>query len=59
MLEILGDRQACLAREISKIHEEFIRGKISEISDMIRTKKLKGEIVLVIAGSGKKRKVKE
>ena len=31
MLEELGDRNICLAREITKIHEEYIRGKISEI----------------------------
>jgi len=31
MLELLGDRPACLAREISKIYEEFLRGRISEI----------------------------
>src|SRR2546429_333135 len=30
-LETLGDRQACLAREVTKLHEEFVRGKLSEI----------------------------
>src|SRR5262244_3377867 len=30
--EILGDRPACLAREVTKLHEEFIRGKLSEIA---------------------------
>jgi 16S rRNA (cytidine1402-2'-O)-methyltransferase len=38
MLEILGDRRACLAREISKLHEEFIRGNISEILDIIQSR---------------------
>jgi 16S rRNA (cytidine1402-2'-O)-methyltransferase len=30
--EILGDRPACVAREVTKLHEEFLRGKLSEIS---------------------------
>ena len=35
MRELLGDRQACLAREITKLHEQFIRGTVSEILDTI------------------------
>ncbi len=57
MLEVLEDRRASLAREISKIHEEFIRGKLSEILDISRSRKLKGEIVIVVAGVEKKRKM--
>nr|MBN2277885.1 16S rRNA (cytidine(1402)-2'-O)-methyltransferase [candidate division Zixibacteria bacterium] len=49
-LEVLGNRQACIARELSKIHEEFIRGRISELLETARGRILKGEIVLVIAG---------
>src|SRR6202008_4919696 len=30
-LEILGDRPACLAREVTKVHEEFLRGTLSEL----------------------------
>jgi len=55
MLEIFGDRRACLAREISKLHEEFIRGNISEILDIIQSRKIKGEIVLVVEGVSRKR----
>jgi 16S rRNA (cytidine1402-2'-O)-methyltransferase len=47
-LEILGDRRAALAREITKIHEEFIRGRLSELIDKISHANLKGEFVLVI-----------
>ena len=50
MLEILGDRQACLAREISKLYEQFIRGSISDILAEIASKPPKGEIVLIIEG---------
>jgi 16S rRNA (cytidine1402-2'-O)-methyltransferase len=50
MQEILGDREMVLAREVSKIHEEFLRGRISEVSAQI-TDQLRGEVTLVIAGS--------
>lgn len=56
-LDILSDRPACLAREISKLHEEFIRGALSEIMKAIEKRKLKGEIVLVIAGTGLMKKI--
>ena len=43
------DRQITLAREITKIHEEFIRGNIDEIIE--KSEGLKGEIVLIIQGN--------
>jgi 16S rRNA (cytidine1402-2'-O)-methyltransferase len=49
--EILGDRPACLARELTKVHEEFRRGKLSEIEDTLRERPAKGEITLLI-GAG-------
>ncbi len=49
MLEILGDRNIVLARELTKIHEEFMRGKISSILEKI--KEIKGEFVLILEGS--------
>jgi len=55
-LEILGDRRACIAREISKIYEEFIRGSLNELIDITGSRKLKGEIVLVVEGTGRKKK---
>ncbi|MDF1543787.1 MAG: 16S rRNA (cytidine(1402)-2'-O)-methyltransferase [bacterium] len=50
-LEVLGDREACLAREISKLYEQFIRGPLGDILATIQAKPVKGEIVLVIAGA--------
>ncbi len=50
LLEVLGDRPACLAREISKMYEEFIRGKLSEILAQVSRRRLKGEFVIVVAG---------
>lgn len=47
--EVLGDRNIVLAREITKIHEEYIRGKVSEIISDINNPK--GEFVILIEGS--------
>lgn len=49
VLEVLGNRNICLAREITKIHEEFIRGTVSEVLEICAT--LKGEMVLVVEGN--------
>ena len=49
MKEILGDRNICLARELTKIHEEFIRGKLSEVIEI--SDDLKGEMVIVCEGN--------
>jgi len=49
---VLGDRPACLARELTKLHEEFIRGSVSEILARLGDKTIRGEIVLVIEGLG-------
>lgn len=47
-LEVFGNRDICLAREITKKHEEFIRGTLSEVIDICDD--LKGEMVIVMAG---------
>ena len=49
LAEILEDRKVALARELTKIHEEFIRGNIEEM--IKKAEGLKGEIVLIIEGS--------
>lgn len=49
--ETLGaERRAVIAREISKVHEEYIRGTLKELAEVIRGRKLKGEIILLVAG---------
>ena len=48
-LEVLGDRECSLARELTKVHEEFLRGTISEILEEVDG--LKGEMVICIAGN--------
>jgi 16S rRNA (cytidine1402-2'-O)-methyltransferase len=48
---LFGTRKACLARELTKLHEEFIRGTIDEIVDKCSTADWRGEFVLVIQGN--------
>ena len=50
MYEIFGDRKACVARELTKKHEEFIRGGLKFLSE-IDPETLKGEMVIVVEGS--------
>ena len=49
--EILGDRPACLAREVTKIHEEFRRATLSELSASLDEKPVRGEITLLIGAA--------
>jgi len=49
MLEVLGDRNISINREISKIHEEICRGKISELIDLVDD--MKGEFVIIVEGN--------
>ena len=49
MLEILGNRNIALCRELSKIHEEVVRDKIENLIPMVDS--MKGEFVLVVEGN--------
>ena len=58
LIDILGDRVAVLSREMTKLHEEFIRGTMSEILEEIKNRTVvKGECTLLIAGPDKKEDV--
>jgi 16S rRNA (cytidine1402-2'-O)-methyltransferase len=46
--DILGDRHAVVAREVTKIHEEFLRGTLAELRDAARERTPRGEITLMI-----------
>lgn len=48
-LELLGDRRACLCRELTKIHEEFVRAPLSELLTHVGKNPPKGEMTLIIA----------
>ncbi len=47
-LEILGNRNAAVVREITKLHEEIVRGTLEELAEKYSQESVKGEIVLVI-----------
>lgn len=49
ILEIFGDREVTLARELTKLNEEYIRGKLSELISLPEDT-LKGEMVLIVNG---------
>lgn len=49
MLEVLGDRSIVLCRELTKVHEEFIRGKLSDA--ISKLSEPKGEFVLIVEGN--------
>lgn len=52
MVEALGDREAFLFREATKIHEEYARGRLSDLRALLAARdSVKGEIVLVVAGA--------
>ncbi len=51
MQQVLGDRRVVLAKELTKIHEEYIRGNISEILE--KEQEIKGEIVILVQGAEK------
>jgi len=51
MLEVLGDRRAVFTRELTKIHEETIRGTLSEILKHLQTGSLKGEFTIIVHGA--------
>ncbi len=55
LLEILGDREIVLGREVTKLHEEFLRGHLSEIVERSGSKEWRGEITLVVKGSERDR----
>jgi 16S rRNA (cytidine1402-2'-O)-methyltransferase len=50
-VDILGNRQAVVARELTKLHEEFVRGSLNELAEHFsESNKARGEIVLLITG---------
>ena len=52
MREVFGDRPACLARELTKRHETFWRGSLSELEKRLKGEAPRGEVVLVVGGGG-------
>ncbi|MCL5027370.1 MAG: SAM-dependent methyltransferase, partial [Chloroflexi bacterium] len=51
--ETLGDRPTAVGRELTKLHEEFVRGTVSEVRDHFLAHAPRGEFTLVIGGAPK------
>lgn len=52
--EVLGERRACLVRELTKIHEEILRGSLADLSEELENREtILGEITVVIGGAQK------
>jgi 16S rRNA (cytidine1402-2'-O)-methyltransferase len=47
----LGDRRVAVVRELTKLHQEVIRGALSEVLESIGARELKGEVVVVVEGA--------
>lgn len=52
--EALGNRRVTIAREMTKLHEEFIRGTLEEVTERFNTSAPRGEMVIVIEGAHSK-----
>jgi 16S rRNA (cytidine1402-2'-O)-methyltransferase len=55
MAEILGEREAVVGRELTKKFEEFVRGTLLELAEKFGKGKILGEIVILVAGKGRKK----
>jgi 16S rRNA (cytidine1402-2'-O)-methyltransferase len=49
LLEVMGDRELVIARELTKIYEEFIRGNANDVLEGLKDRPIKGEVVLLVA----------
>lgn len=59
MREVLGDRAALVGRELTKAHEELLRGTLSELAERLDRDAPRGEFVIVVAGRGETQEVDE
>lgn len=57
--EIMGNRRIVICRELTKIHEEILRGKVSEVLEELRRREIKGEFTLVLEGRFPSKEVEE
>jgi 16S rRNA (cytidine1402-2'-O)-methyltransferase len=54
VVSVLGDREISVSRELTKLHEETVRGLASEVLATLKNKKPRGEYTVVIRGLGKR-----
>lgn len=51
LLDVLGDRRVSLARELTKLYEEVLRGPLTEVAAILKERPPRGEITLVVEGA--------
>ena len=51
----VGDRRVVVARELTKVHEEYVRGRLPESIDAFTRRPPRGECVIVLEGAGTRR----
>ncbi len=51
MRGVFGNRPVCVAREMTKMHEEYVRGNIADVTEYFVDRKIRGEITLVVGGA--------
>lgn len=51
--EHLGNRQVCVVKELTKIHENYFRGTVEEVSHLLTESNTKGEFVVIVEGAEK------
>ena len=56
---VFGDREAAIGRELTKIYEEILRGKLSELIGSLQEREVRGEVTLLVAGQKETEKVEE
>ena len=56
--DVLGNREVCLARELTKINEEYIRGTLDELANLDEST-IKGEIVLIVSGNKEEKVIED
>lgn len=57
ILELFGeDRQVCVVKELTKIHESYFRGSLTEVDKMLTASNTKGEFVVILSGKAKPNK---
>ena len=59
LLEVCGDRQIAVTRELTKAFEEVIRGRVSEVMDTLKGRRIKGEITIALAGKGRDGRIRK
>jgi len=51
IIQVIGNRELVIGRELTKKFEEFVRGKASEVLEHFKNKKAKGEVIILVSGS--------